>query len=404
MTRLFNRWFLLFFLLLGLSALACNLPFGSEPTPTPRPASDDDDDGDRNADNESEEVAPEDKVEETAEEDPPVTDEEETADSEPEEDSSLLDSLFQQSLNVSESVQSFDNLDSYEMMLDFSTTVDNTTQQVQGLILVTTNPPASQMNLTFSGLNAATEISEVAMTQIDGTSYTIVPDFGCLTSEEGDFLGDSFNGIADANEFLDDVGEAELVGEETINGIETLHYTFDETAVSNEELQFNWAQGNVYIAKEGSYVVRFTLEGEGNADLLGFGSDTNSDSDAKPEVGLIQISLDLNNINQPLDIKIPADCEETGTDSTEFPVLDDATEYSSFSGVITYKSATPFADIVIFLQEGLAVDGWVYEENESFILEDTTALLFFSKDGRALTATVTQETGAEDFLIVLFEE
>ena len=396
MIRLFNRWFLLFALLLGLSALACNLPIGSEPTPTPRPASDDDDDGDRNANNN----------EETADEDPPELDDEETAESndpEPDEDDSLLDGLVQQSLNISESVQSFDTLDSYEMMFEFSTTIDDQTERVEGFILITKEPPASQMNFTLSGLDSAAEISEIAVTQIEGTTYTSVPEFGCLTSNEGDFLGDSFNGIADAGEFLEDVGEAELVGEDIVNGVETLHYTFDETAISNEEIQFNWAQGNVYIAKEGNYVVRFTLEGEGVTNGLGLATDIDNGGD-KPQVGLIQMAFNLSSVNQPLSITVPADCEDSSAENVEYPVLDGATEYTSFGGVITYNSTTAFADIVAFYQEELAADGWTYQEDESLVIEGTTALLFFGKDGRSLTVTITEETGTEKFLIVIFEE
>ena len=53
MKHVINRWLLLFVLLLGMSALAWNLPFGGEEEPTPPATTDDDDDGDRN--NEGEE-------------------------------------------------------------------------------------------------------------------------------------------------------------------------------------------------------------------------------------------------------------------------------------------------------------------------------------------------------------
>ena len=82
----------------------------------------------------------------------------------------------------------------------------------------------------------------------------------------------------------------------------------------------------------------------------------------------------------------------------------DAYESSSFGGVITYKTETAFADAVAFYQESLGEDGWVYQEGESNILEDSTALMFFGKNGRSLTVTITAETGTQAFLIVLFEE
>ena len=283
MKHLLNRWLLLFVMLLGLSALACNLPFGGEAEPTARPTTDDDD-SDRPTDND-EETAPEEtntdeadnEVVETNEE---VAEEAETAvteDSEveaiegefSEEDGGLFSGLFEESVTVRDTVQLFDTLDSYQMDFSFGTTVDDDTQQMQITILATTNPPASQMTFNFVGFAGPVDLTEIKMTQIAETTYTIVPELGCITTSEGDLIGESFGQTIDANQFLEDIGEAELVGEETINGVETLHYTFDETDIEDDEYQFNWAQGDVYIAKDGDYAVRLRLEGEGIANDLG---------------------------------------------------------------------------------------------------------------------------------------
>ncbi|MCA9957262.1 MAG: hypothetical protein KC434_21185, partial [Anaerolineales bacterium] len=117
-----NRWLLLFVLLLGMSAMACSLPFGGEEEPTPRPTrdSDDEDNADSAEDAVVEEDAPEaeptaaveaesaDPVEEVIEEAtavPAAPEETETAD-----DGGLFSGLFAQSVNVSETVQELDDL------------------------------------------------------------------------------------------------------------------------------------------------------------------------------------------------------------------------------------------------------------------------------------------------------
>lgn len=409
MKYLMNRWLLLFVMLLGMSALACNLPFGGEEEPTPRPTQEADDAEEE--EDVAEETAVEDEPEVVATEEPAVVatavpDEPaaEPATSTTEGESGLLSNLFPQSVSVRDTVQEFDALESYQMEMSITTRVTETTQIIQATILVSTNPPQSQMTFSFEGEGVAdlAGMETMSMTQLEGTSYMNVPEFGCITMSAAD-TEDSFADSLNANEFLEDVGDAELVGEETINGIETLHYTFDETAIQDETTQFNWAQGDVYIAKEGNYVVRFRIEGEGAVGDLGLDM-VEENTDAAPTVGLMVVQMDLTNINEPVSITIPAECENSGLVDADYPVLDDAFESSSFGGIVTYKTNASFADAVTFYQESLAAQGWVYQEDASLILEGSTALLYFDLNERSLTVTITEDTGTEAFVVVIFEE
>lgn len=416
MKHILNRWLLIFILLLGMSALACNLPFGGEEEPSAA-TSDNNDEGDRTSEEDASEMeeavdTPEDEV---AVEDSPADSvveeavvEEETAVSEEtaettEEDSSLLSNLFPESLLVRDTVQDFDDLDTYEMEMEISTTVSETTQVIQATILVSTDPAQTQMTFSFSGLDDMAGIDSMSMTQIEGTTYMNMAEFGCMSTSESEFDQADF-GTLDATDFLADVGEATLVGEETINGIETVHYTFDESVVGDEISQFDWAQGDVYIAKEGNYMVRFRMEGEGTADALGVALEEEGVDGIKPQIGLIQIEMNLVSVNEPVNITIPEGCENGGLANSEYPVLEDAFESSAFGGIVTYKTETPFADAVTFYQETLAADDWVYQEDNSFIMEGSTALMYFDKDGRSLTVTITEDTASDAFAVVLFEE
>ena len=404
MKTLFNRWLLLFVLLLGLSALACNLPFGGEEEPTPRPTQEADDAEEEEADVE-EDTAVEDEPEVTATEEPAVeaTAVPESPTAEPAaEEGGLLSDLFPQSLKVSDTVQEFDTLDSYQMEMTISTTVTETTQVIRATILVSNDPHQSQMTFAFEGFADMAGMESMSMTQIEDTSYMNMPEFGCIsmTASEAE---DAFAESLDANEFLEDIGEAELVGEETINGIETLHYTFDETAIQDETTQFNSAQGDVYIAKDGNYVVRFRIEGEGNVSDLGMALGEEG-TETQEAIGLMVVQMDLTNVNEPVSITIPAECENSGLADADYPVLEDAYESGSFGGIVTYKTNTPFADAVAFYQESLTAEGWVYQEADSFIMEGSTALMYFDQGDRSLTVTITEDTGTEAFVVVIFEE
>lgn len=228
MKNLLNRWLLLFVLLLGMSALACNLPFGGEEEPTPRPTEEaEDNQVDESSVEETavpdEPVVTETEAEPVATEEPAVAPTVETAEAE----GGLLSNIFPQSLTVRDTVQEFDTLDSYQMEMTIAITVSDTTQTIHATMIISTDPAQSQMSFSFEGMEDMAGMGNMSMTQIEGTSYMIVPEFGCITSAAGE-TDDAFSNSLDANEFLEEIGEAQLVGEETINGIETLHYTFDE--------------------------------------------------------------------------------------------------------------------------------------------------------------------------------
>lgn len=405
MKKFGTRWLLLFVLLLGMSATACGL-FGEE-EPTPSPVVDDDDDGgevDNTPDEGDVEDAEDEEINETDSTDVETVEEEpiEETDEEPEDDG-LLGGLFAETVNVSETVQEFDMLESYQMDMEISTTYSETTETVLATVLVSTDPPQSQMTFSFAGFDGSEEAETMTMTQIEETSYIEVPEFGCITTSEEEMVGDSFVNSIDANQFLDDIGEAQFVGEATINGVETLHYTFDETAVLGEMSDFNWARGDVYIAQEGNYVVRLFMEGEGAISDLAIALDEN---DVMPEavVGQFVVQLNLTNINEPVEIILPEGCENSGQDNSEYPILEDATEFSSFGNFISYITETPFAEIVTFYQESLAAQGWEYQDSESIILDGSTALMYFTMDGRNLSVTVSQESGGAGFAILVLEE
>lgn len=415
MKLLLNRGLLIFVLFLGLTALACNLPFGGEETPTPRPtrqsaidenseveATPDDLASDEQAEEDSGDSALEQTEEEAADLETAVSDDAAAGDGA----NNLLSGLFQETVSVRDAVQEFDKLESYQMQFDFSTTVNEVSQLVQATLLVSTKPAASQITFSFSGFDGMPETTSMDMTQLDGVSYVNMAELGCVSSTDGDVMDGAFDTALNANEFLDNVGEATLVGEETVNGIEALHYTFDETAVDDETTQMIWAQGNVYIAKQGNFVVRFQLQGEGTVDNLGLGVDEAAEDSKEPQIGFIQVEMNVTNINEPVDITIPVECENNGIDNADFPVLEDAVEFTSFGGFVSYKTETRFSDAVQFYQERMAADGWTYQETASFIVDGTTALMFFEKDGRSLTVTVTEdsESTVPAFLVVIFEE
>lgn len=65
------------------------------------------------------------------------------------------------------------------------------------------------------------------------------------------------------------VSGASAAGEENVNGVLSMHYTFDESAIGRAgELK---AKGDLWVAKDGGYVTKYSLSMTGEGDQLGPG-------------------------------------------------------------------------------------------------------------------------------------
>jgi len=95
-----------------------------------------------------------------------------------------------------------------------------------------------------------------------------------------------------------------LVGEEMIGDLAVKHYTLDLAAMKAQAQQRgikNWpelSRGEVWIARDGDYIVRMAIDGKGKlANVAGNSFDGN-----------FNVVLDTSNINKPLNIALPASC------------------------------------------------------------------------------------------------
>ncbi len=95
-----------------------------------------------------------------------------------------------------------------------------------------------------------------------------------------------------------------LVGEEMIGDLAVKHYTLDLAAMKAQAQQRgikNWpelSRGEVWIARDGDYIVRMAIDGKGKlANVAGNSFDGN-----------FNVVLDTSNINKPLNIALPPSC------------------------------------------------------------------------------------------------
>lgn len=91
-----------------------------------------------------------------------------------------------------------------------------------------------------------------------------------------------------------------FVGAETKNGIPANHFTFNvESAGAESGSIVTVNEGEYWLAVDGQYLVAYSLHLELR---------TGPESDPTAEVNKVEIEYSLKNINQPIDIQLPAGC------------------------------------------------------------------------------------------------
>ena len=215
--------------------------------------------------------------------------------------------------------------------------------------------------------------------QIGDQQYAVFGD-QCVSTSAGE--GDAMDmEIFELDDVMGGLENARRVRpDETINGIRCRHYVFDETAITWTALAH--AEGEAWIAVDGDYVVKYTMVADGK-------------DPASQQEGHMEWEYELRDVNVPITIEPPAGCEATESD---FPIMADATNMSTFGGMVTYESSSSFDEVLAFYQEQMPADEWS-DMGDSFISSDT-AMLGYTKDGQNVTITLTDVDGTVSVMIM----
>ena len=239
----------------------------------------------------------------------------------------------------------------------------------------------SKMTDSKSGKPTAFEFWEIG-----DTSYIMTTD------EQGTQECMAFSGEGQINSAtkglltpgaLGGVSGAKYVGTDTVNGIRAKHYKYDEKAATLAG--FGKVSGEIWIAEDGGYVVKDTLNWQGAAGL--FGAGTKAD-------GAGTWTYQLQDVNKPLAIKAPEICEKGNVD---VPVMADATEKARMGPVLTYRTAAKPKDVAEFYSNAMKKAGWQPEGEPE--IADAMSTLGFTKDGATVQITIIPADGKSQVMI-----
>jgi hypothetical protein len=117
-----------------------------------------------------------------------------------------------------------------------------------------------------------------------------------MTAQEKEMLY-VYKGMIDVLPIIDN---PQFIGEESVNGIDTNHFTFQVSGIGDSSGSIaTLNQGDYWLAKDGNYIVKYHLK-------LEVQSAADGTSDA--ETSTIEMAIDLKNINLPLTFTLPQNC------------------------------------------------------------------------------------------------
>lgn len=179
-----------------------------------------------------------------------------------------------------------------------------------------------------------------------------------------------------------------------VNGISCWHYTFNEKDIpADERMVFEKATGEVWVARDGEYPVKFTVQ-----------ATTTAKPDAEPSEGELfssgnfSVEYELIDVNQNFEIVVPEEALNAGATlgggsvQSDLPMVDDAKVEFSMEGMVSYKSQKSVEEVVQFYREQLPPLGWTQDTTIETV-DETGALLMFKQDAKTLTLSISVEEG-----------
>lgn len=260
------------------------------------------------------------------------------------------------------------------------------------------DPPASQSDITIAGIENDLGLNTLQFITVGDTAYSTIPGIGCISGSAGS-LGDQvaanpFADIFDSNDIIGDVqGAQRQLPDENINGVESYHFVFDESAIQDPDNTIEQVDGHIYIAKEEGYVVRLVMDGTGRIDLMGTGQE---------EAGMIHLEANTRDVNQSIDIQPPANCDTFNLDEIEIPDFDfsgDATDapYPVFADnqelfvlddILSYQTTASFDEVVAFYQAEMPAAGFE-PLADGTVLTNDAAVMQYSQGGQNYFVTIS---------------
>lgn len=224
-----------------------------------------------------------------------------------------------------------------------------------------------------------------------------------VSNEQSPFQDPSTQFLLDSSTMFTDLDDLKRQRpDEEIAGIDSRHYTFDESAMldflgaGEGEVR---AEGEVWIAKDGDFVTKYIVNVTVESGVGGAGQ-----LDPTLADGTLRLEFELTEANEDITIELPEEAI-SGTNLAGFgdeplPLPDGATVTASTAQFAIVQTDLPVAEAQQFFDDALQGLGWTKDETGSMSFGEMVSLAY-SKDNAKLTVLIQADasTGLTQVMI-----
>lgn len=227
------------------------------------------------------------------------------------------------------------------------------------------DPAARQLTIENTGESS----NSILMAEMDGAAYERQSENDCSAT-----ILDPDHSLAinwEPAGFLTGVTGAEKVGNETVNDVKADHYTFDQRAFG--PLPPAQSTGELWVASEGGYILKYLLTTKGTAEYFGVGIE-----------GTLTWDYELSDVNAALTFVLPENCP---AGIINVPQLPDASNILNMPGVLSYDTASNLTTAAEFYQKQIPGLGWTMIDDPA--ITETSETLNFTKGNQTMMLILT---------------
>lgn len=178
------------------------------------------------------------------------------------------------------------------------------------------------------------------------------------------------------------------------SGIDVNGFVTDKYALTSENMNADdeLMGAFVYVVRDGGFITLFEMQGRSKTDYQGL--DPNQFTDITTAYDYIPVE------DGSLDIAIPVECNNPAGLTSEFPVMDGATNLNKSPEFVTYQIEKPRSEVANFYRAEMPNRGWTLTDEGI----GGGIFLVFTKDGKNVRVTVAGNSSDTSASVAITEE
>ncbi|MFN4294582.1 MAG: hypothetical protein ACK4JD_10665 [Thermoflexales bacterium] len=185
-----------------------------------------------------------------------------------------------------------------------------------------------------------------------------------------------------------------------VNGILADQYALDAKALFTSGIKS--ASGNVWVARDGGYVVKLTFQATADGSMMSREMPSANQGDRrKLTEGKLTLEYVVLGVNKEKPIKLPPGCTPPKPVAADIPLPKSAANAFTQNGMTVFQSEEKVEALIAFYKKEMPAKGW--KAGETQIVGDVT-LMDFTKNNRRVTISITSNPIGKGLFVLIDEK